>query len=249
VSGQLDKAVEWKKKSVSIDPGHTFYRTDLGFLYLDLGDPGEAEGWMRQASAQNPEGFWPNLGMQWLHAYQGDETAALDYGRRAFAINPRVSFVLSVLRDHELRAGRHTEARALYAKSYPGLLNDSEPKIDGANYRAAIDLALVLSKTGEHDRVDMLLNRSLQHIQTISRLGDDGYRIADVQIYALQGEKKKALSALRQAIDAGWRGIWWYYLKHDPILASIHDEPEFQAMVQEIEADMTTQLARLSERE
>jgi hypothetical protein len=31
------------------------------------------------------------------------------------------------------------------------------------------------------------------------------------------------LSALRQAIDEGWRGMWWYFLKHDPNLESIRD--------------------------
>ena len=30
----------------------------------------------------------------------------------------------------------------------------------------AIDLALVLSKTGEQEHADLLLNRSLEHIQT-----------------------------------------------------------------------------------
>jgi hypothetical protein len=70
-----------------------------------------------------------------------------------------------------------------------------------------------------------------------------------VQIYALQGEKQKALAALRQAIDEGWRGMWWYFLKHDPSLESLHDEPEFQAMVAEIEADMAAQLARVREME
>ncbi len=73
--------------------------------------------------------------------------------------------------------------------------------------------------------------------------------IADVEIYALQGEKQKALSALREAIDEGWRGNWWYLLKHDPNLASLHDEPEYQAMVAEIEADMAEQLARVREME
>ncbi len=73
--------------------------------------------------------------------------------------------------------------------------------------------------------------------------------MADVQIYALQGEKQKALSTLRQAIDEGWRGMWWYFLKHDPNLESLHDEPEFQAMVAEIETDMAAQLARVREME
>jgi hypothetical protein len=81
------------------------------------------------------------------------------------------------------------------------------------------------------------------------RLGAGGHLIADVQIYALQGEKQKALSALRQAIDEGWRSMWWYFLKQDPSLESLHDEPEFQAMVAEIEADMAEQLARVREME
>ena len=106
-----------------------------------------------------------------------------------------------------------------------------------------------MSKTGEQERADLLLDRSLQYIQTLPRLGLYGYRIADVQIYALQGEKQKALSALRQAIDEGWRFFWWYYLKYNPNLESLHDEPEYQAMVAEIEADMAAQLARVREME
>jgi hypothetical protein len=129
-------------------------------------------------------------------------------------------------------------------------VNEDDPKIDNMTiYVAAIDLALVLSKTGEQERADLFLDRSLQHIQTIQRLGGGGHWIADVQIYALKGEKQKALAALRQAINEGWRATWWYYLKHDPNLESLHDEPEFQAMVAEIEADMAAQLARVREME
>jgi hypothetical protein len=49
--------------------------------------------------------------------------------------------------------------------------------------------------------------------------------------------------------DEGWRADWWYLLKHILILESLHDEPEFQAMVAEIEADMAEQLARVRELE
>jgi hypothetical protein len=57
------------------------------------------------------------------------------------------------------------------------------------------------------------------------------------------------LPALRQAIDEGWRSHGWYFLKQDPTLESLHDEPEFQAIVAEIEADMAEQLARVREME
>ncbi len=65
----------------------------------------------------------------------------------------------------------------------------------------------------------------------------------------MQGDKQKALAALRQAIDEGWRASWWYFLKQDPSLESLHDEPEYQAMIAEIETDMAAQLARVREME
>ena len=99
--------------------------------------------------------------------------------------------------------------------------------------------------TGEQERADLLLDRSLTFIPTIPRLGYNGYGIADVRIYALQGKTETALAALRQAIDQGWRINWWYYLEHDPNLDSIRNEPEFQAMVKEIKAEMAAQLERL----
>jgi tetratricopeptide (TPR) repeat protein len=190
--------------------------------------------------------------MELFHLYRGDLSTALEYGRRAFEAGHYWAYRFSSfepVRIHEMRAGRYLEARAAFEKIAPELLNEDSPEIGIRNYRAAIDLALILSKTGEQQRADRLLEGSLQYIQQIPRLGFLGYDIADVQIYALQGNKQKALAALHRAIDEGWRDSWWYYLKHDPNLESLHDEPEFQAMVAEIEADMAEQLARVREME
>jgi tetratricopeptide (TPR) repeat protein len=192
-----------------------------------------------------PESFEPNLALEYLYLYRGDEAAALEPGRKAFAIWPLYQTALPLLRDHEIRAGRYVEARALYEEFFSELLYERDPKVDLTNYRAAIDLALILSRTGEQGRADWLLDRSLQQIQKRPRLGDNGYGLADVQLYALRGEMQKALLALRQAIDEGWRVEWWYQLQHKPDLEPLHGEPEFQAMVAELEADMAAQLARV----
>jgi tetratricopeptide (TPR) repeat protein len=250
VSGQLDEAVVWYAKGISLDPGNPLESAGLGLYFLNLGDPGKAEYWIERSLELGPESENPIFAMQLLHLYLGDEATALDYARKYHANFSRGLFGWFVLKNDALRAGRYSEARGLYEKSFPELVNEGDPKIDNSSrYVAAIDLALVLSKTGEQERADLLLDRSLQYIQTLPRLGTYGYWIADVQIYALQGEKQKALAALRQAIDEGWRGYWWYYLKHDPNLESLHDEPEYQAMVAEIEADMAEQLARVREME
>ena len=250
--GKLDEAVRWFRKGVSIDPGNPEISGFLGWLSLDLGDLDYAKYWIEKSIELAPESFFPNFAMELLHLYQGDRSAALDYGRRAFETGyywTRFWSSFAPVRIHEMRAGRYLEARTAFEKIAPELLNADSPTINNSNYRAAIDLAPILSELGEHGRADWLLESSLQYIQQIPRLGFDGYGVADVKIYALQGNKQKALSALQRAIDEGWRASWWYYLKYDPTLGSLHDEPEYQVMVAEIEADMAAQLARVREME
>jgi hypothetical protein len=144
-----------------------------------------------------------------------------------------------------LWTGHYVDARARYARAFPDLLKAGEPTVNEGNLEPAIDLASVLIKTGEQERADLLLDRSLAFIRTIPRLGAGGYGFSDVMIYALQGNTEAALTALRQAIDDGSRTSWWFLLEHDPSLDSIRDEPEFQDMLDEIKADMAAQLERV----
>jgi TolB-like protein/Tfp pilus assembly protein PilF len=250
--GQLDEAVRWFRKGLSVDPGNPGYTFSLGLVFLDLGDLDRAEYWIERSIELAQEDVAPSLAMQALHLYRGDLTTALEYGRKAFETGTYLPFEIhsfQPVRIHEMRAGRYREARVAFEKIAPELLDEDSPEIGNRNYRAAIDLALISSKTGEQERADWLLESSLQYIQQIPRLGGDGYAVADVQIYVLQGDKRKALSALQRAIDEGWRTGWWFDLKYDPILESLHDEPEYQAMIAEIEADMAAQLARVREME
>jgi len=249
VLGQLDQAVAWYRKAIALDPGNPRGPAVFGWIYLDLGDSAQAEYWFNRSMELGPESFLPNVTMAVLHVYRGDEAKALDYARKALTIDPTDWVTLALLRNHDLQAGRYAEARARYEKAFPKLLNDDEPTIDRTNFRPAIDLALVLSKTGEQERVDLLLDRSLTFIPTIPRLGWAGYGISDVLIYAQQGKTREALLALRQAIDERWRAAWWFFLVPDPNLDSIRDEPEFQAMVEEIKADMAAQLERVRQME
>jgi tetratricopeptide (TPR) repeat protein len=225
---------------------------DLAWLFLDLGDLDRAQYWIERSIEIAPESFVPNLVMQLFQLYRGDLSAALKYGRKAFEAEHEWTFwyhSFDPVRIDEMRAGRYVEALAAFGNIAPELLNEDFPMIRINNYRAAVDLALILSRTGEQERANWLLESTLEYIQQIPRLGGEGYLVTDVQIYALKGDKQKALSTLRGTIDEGWRDTWWYYLKYDPILESLHDEPEFQAMVAEIEADMAAQLARVREME
>jgi TolB-like protein/class 3 adenylate cyclase/Flp pilus assembly protein TadD len=243
--GRLDEAAPWLRKGLSLYP-KSFWNVWLGDLYLALGDDKQAECLINQGMKLGPEGSSPNFMMSFLYIYRNESEQALPYARQALKNQPTDADMLALLRDHDLRAGSYDKARAHYEKAYPALLIEAEPTINGSNYRAAIDLAYVLQHTGEQERADLLLDRSLILIQgNLSRLGFGGYEIADVEVYAMRGEKRQALTTLRQAIDKKWRSRWWYYLEHGPNLESIRNEPEFQVMLSEIKADMAEQLVRV----
>lgn len=74
-----------------------------------------------------------------------------------------------------------------------------------------------------------------------SESGSYVFGIQRVLMHAMQGDIEPALESLRRTIDDGWRKTWWIYLLIDPGLDSIRDNPEFQAMVQEIEDEMAAQ--------
>jgi TolB-like protein/DNA-binding winged helix-turn-helix (wHTH) protein/Flp pilus assembly protein TadD len=247
VTGKLDQAVRWYRRGISLDPGWAAALASLSRIFLDLGDLDTATYWSDRAVALGPNYDGPNSAAQALHLYRNDE-AALIYSRKAFADGAFRSPLLVLLREHYLREGRYSDAQALFEEAIPELINEDDPQVTFQNCCEGINLAAVLIKMGEQERADLLLEKSLRYIQTWPRLGAGGYGTAVVEVFALRGEKQKALSALRQAIDAGWRPGWWYW-ERDPNLELLHGEPEFQAMVEEVRADMAAQLERVREME
>jgi hypothetical protein len=176
-------------------------------------------------------------------------TTALACAREALKFDPRDPKALALLRNADLQANDAKAARSRYLGAFPELLTNLLPVVDPSNYRAAIDLALVLQRTGERESAAQLLGRSDALIHNFLRMGVWGYGIADVHIHALRGEKSAALAALRDAERAGWRGPdWRYYREFDPNLVSIQDAPEFKAVFADIEQDMVQQRARLAAR-
>ncbi|MGB5211873.1 MAG: hypothetical protein WBO47_12530 [Gammaproteobacteria bacterium] len=79
------------------------------------------------------------------------------------------------------------------------------------------------------------------YVQTVPRLGQLGHGIADVKIYAMQGQTDRARAALREAVDQGCILMNDF----DEGLAPLYDEPEYQTMMDQIKAKQAEQLKRL----
>ncbi len=257
VYNRYDEAARSLARAISLDPNYHDSYFMLGVLFMDLGDLDRADLLFQHSIELSPS-RWGRLGRLMVAILRGDHEAALEragnvLGKGSVRVQGRTltpAVALGYLRDRALAAGRYSEALALYEEVYPQLLAEQEPEIDLRNYWAAIDLAPVLRGTGDRDRADLLLERALAFVYTLPRLGIwRGTLASDVEILALQGKHAEALAALREAVDEGWRALWRHFLLYEPNLDSIRDEPEFQAIVDEIEADMAAQLERVREME
>ena len=245
-------AVPLVQKAVELDPGNWMWSMGplgLPVLYLDLDDESKLFATMEPAETRFPDDTNIQNLLAYIDLIQRDNAGAVRHAERSLALYPRNDSALSILGDADLRGGRYADALARYQKAFPEFFLPDTPLLDEFNYGIAIDLAQVLQKRGDAPRANVLLDRATIVFDKLPRLGVNGYGITDARIHALRGDKAKALAALREAEQAGWRGpLWRYYRDLDPKLASIRNDPEFKAVFADIERDMARQRAELAKR-
>jgi tetratricopeptide (TPR) repeat protein len=233
---------------------------------MQIGADERAASWIENALDLVPDHGGAKSTLLELRLHRGEEYEETNYHHKP----PQVLASFDVydalqIRDierlvlyHDLRAGRYVQARENFAQNHPQLLQALQNpewlqalplRIKRKTYVAAINLALILAETGEEDQAAQLLEDSLRVIETMPRLGRYGFQIADVMIYAIQGEREKALAALREAINDGWQFRARYLLEFEPNLFSLHTDPGYQAMVAEVKAGLAEQLSRVQEME
>ena len=108
---------------------------------------------------------------------------------------------------------------------------------------AAADLALLLQRAGEPGAANALIDAGLAWLRRTQPAGVYDFlpNIVDVELLALAGEKNAAMDALQKAVDSGWRYNWRYTIRNET-LASLRDDPRFQAIISLLQDDMANQL-------
>jgi tetratricopeptide (TPR) repeat protein len=242
-------AVSLLERASVLDPDSPRQPSLLAWIHLDLGNIGSADSLCSTLLSRWPDSFEANAAALPLATVRQADTAAIRYATKLLLDDPRESLAIGILRNTDHRGGDTDAAQQRYLTAFPELSAPTVPRLVWENYRAAVDLAAVLQQAGEVDRAAALLDAGETYVQKRSRLGSFGFGITDVQIYALRGDKSKAVAALREAERAGWRGpLWRYHRDFDPNLDSIRSEPEFKAVFADIERDMARQRAALAAR-
>jgi len=243
--GRLDLGVRWSMDSYARDPGYITNLYVLSIYYLSLGDEQKAEYWIDRALSSGPDRHLPNRAAALLSFHRGKEAGVLKAADQLQAIAPGNDTTLYLL----VATGRYREALRIAAESYPHFSCDLEPEVSLPALQSAIHVSLALEKTGERECADRLLDKVLEQTRDMPRLGAFGYGFADVEIYARQGKKEQALHALRQAIDDDCCVSWWTQAERSPHTELLRDDPEFNAMMDEIRYEMAAQLNQVREME
>jgi hypothetical protein len=145
----------------------------------------------------------------------------------------------------DLQTGRAEAAVARYERAVPSLADEENPKVSRGNFMEAVDFAFVLHSSGEAERADRLLDQVLEIIETMPRLGMEGYWLSDARIHAMRGERGRALAALRSAVSEGWLVNPMFRQEFAPL----YGDPEYQMLASKIDGRLAEQLARVRELE
>ena len=156
-------AVPLLQKAAALDPDNPILEFYLARLHLDLGDDIEATRVIEAARKRWPDHGAVLMVSAEMHMNAGEWNAALKDAQRLLALDSwavDADEVLRWLRDADLKQGDHQAARLRYAKAYPALLTPTPPTIDGSNWKAAVDVALVLRAAGDGAAASALLDRA-----------------------------------------------------------------------------------------
>lgn len=246
------EAMQWFSRAIELDP-MTEAVEGMAGAYLALGETETAQRWMRRFLADLEETDLRRVKLALLEHAMGNDEQAAEYaaafehqsGKIAEGARP---FLYSILRTADLKHERYAEAKERYAGAFPQLLA-AAPDVNRMNYRAAIDLSLVLQRLGETEQADRLLDGAATAIGRMPRLGTDGFGLADVEIAALRGDRDAALSALRKAISDGWVFYWLELPQRNPNLALLHGDAGFDALMQQVLDKLSAEAQKVRELE
>ena len=247
--GRVDQGIKHLRRAQALNPGRPDYPLQLALHWDWLGDTEQADRSMARAKTLSPDDPRVLVAELELALGRGEGQTLVETARAAIAKGTNSGSPLQVLVSADLAAGHPDRALRRYGEEYPQFIDKPDPKFDLHTVDNAIQVAWLMLEAGQVENGLRLLDQAEAFHHTIPRMGWGGSWVQPATIHMLRGDHDKALASLRETVDLGWRGYWRQVLLHAPIFEPIRDEPEFQALITEIKADMAKQLTNVGEME
>ena len=247
--GNMVQSTRWLFKAKAVDPEDSDLSNWIARMYIDLGDNKRASEWLSWTEQNQNLNPMTLTGMAMLNIYAGNSDAAIEIARQTLEsqmFNRWGSETIAVrtLLIGAIDQGQTDSALELIRQAHPELF-EATPHVDAGNVVQAIDTAHLLQMGDQSEKAGKLLQASIAAYEVPYAVSDPWMMTGKAQALALLGEKQTALSELRQQVDNGWRVSWRWDTELNPNFESLREEPEFQAIVEFLRADMARQLVDL----
>lgn len=240
-SGQLAEAWKLAKRAYDLQPHNAQVVIAMAKAWMDLGDFDQADSVMYaglESSHENVEfrtHYLFQLTMQ--NRVEAAEGSLIDsFGQDVSSLPAAIqrmyhyhAALISDIRGEPVQERNHLELA----------INSDETQLyNNSQIFILSTVSLLHSALGNTELAEQRLSTA-ERVVGHARLNgmDDAEIYYDVAcLFALRGEKQRALQSLRQAYEKGWRLHW--LLNRDKRLDSLRDEPAFQEIRQQISDDV-----------
>ena len=216
--GKYPEAIEQFQKAAEKAPGVVDVHTSLGSVLCDLGRYDEAErALLFSLQLRETAPALNDLGA--LRVYQHRDAEAVEYFKRAIAIDPNDNLKLLNLGDAERRLHHYGNARASYRKAMDLAMTDLKGNPGLSRTRGFV--AYFAARLGDKKRAEDEITQALQMSP-----GDNKIVRRAVLTYEALGQRERALGVLERATPELLRE-----LDRQPDLAEFRQDPRFQQLV------------------
>ena len=219
-----DRAQEFSFKALMYDSNLPEAYTAMGLSYFIWGKFDEAAASVRKAIELDPDDFVAHWTLGRIHFSTGELENAITHFQRVIEIQPGFYIAYCDLNQALIGLGRADEALAGSHKVLELMPNYLLQNPDDS--RARMIYAVTFCNVGDKAAA---IREGAAAIEASP--GDSVMLYNAACLYARLGETRRAVATLRQAIEAGVLNYAW--MKNDPDLDSLRDDPEFVALTKE----------------
>lgn len=237
--GKLDEAATWYRSAAApqTDPAASIA---LSNVYYNLEMPTEAQAALQAWRAHPVIGAVAEaIRMIVASDYQG----LLSFAQSKLSPTEPDPLWQSGVVQGAAMLGKFDLAREQLVAMSPEMF-EPEPKVSPSLANDAAGAAYIIEQTGDRGQSRRILQALLRATEPRPGLRQPhARRIARLKAYVMLGDKEAGLAELRGAIDNGYRQLYdmdsFMRLDRFPMLQPLRNDPRFQGMIREVQADNT----------
>ncbi|MDQ8188043.1 tetratricopeptide repeat protein [Pelagicoccus sp. SDUM812002] len=240
---RFDEAIKMYRQALDLDP-RSIARFETAAAYLSLGMPAAAIPWSESYLELAPNSKHASTAMYDVLRHRKEYTAAEEALKANKARELYWRHTIDImLAELDMDRGHPELATERFIESFP-MLVDPTYDINSNEYefKVAIVYAAALHASEEKELADSMTKRVLEVLPSKHRYRWAGIEYLDAWLYLSMGDEAKALNALREWREAGG----CLDLTQSTYLRPLFDHPEFQALNNEMLADLAKQRANLA---